>query len=78
MYTDSQACLKIASTASKLGMVWHLEIRYYLVRCIILSRNFELAHCITEENLADLFTKLVAAAQDKRLSIRFYNDCVEK
>ncbi len=76
MYTDSQACLKIASTASKLGMVRHLEIRHHLVRCIVLSGDIVLAYCITEEMLADLFTKIVGTAQDKRLSIRFYNDCV--
>jgi hypothetical protein len=25
--------------------------------------------------IADVFTKIVAGAQDKRLSVRFYNDC---
>jgi hypothetical protein len=78
MYTDSQACLKIATTASKLSMVRHLEIRYHLVRCIVLSGDIALFYCITEEMLADLFTKIVATAQDKRLAIRFYNDCVIK
>ena len=76
LYTDSQACLKIASTASKMGMVRHLEIRYHLVRCIVLSGDIKLVYCITEEMLADLFTKIVAYAQDKRLAVRFYNDCV--
>ena len=76
MYTDSEACLKIANNASKLGMVRHLEIRYHLVRCIILSGDIVLAYCITEEMLADLFTKIVSTAQDKRLAVRFYNDCV--
>jgi hypothetical protein len=76
MYTDSQACLKIATTASKMGMVRHLEIRYHLVRCIVLSGNIALYYCITEEMLADLFTKIVTNAQDKRLAVRFYNDCV--
>jgi len=76
MYTDSQACLKIATNASKLGMVRHLEIRYHLVRCVILSGNVTLEYCITEDMLADLFTKIVASAQDKRLAVRFYNDCV--
>jgi hypothetical protein len=76
MYTDSQACLKIATNASKLGMVRHLEIRYHLVRCIVLSGDIVLEYCITEDMLADLFTKIVATSQDKRLSIRFYNDCV--
>jgi hypothetical protein len=76
MYTDSQACLKIATNASKLGMVRHLEIRYHLVRCVVLSGNIVLEYCITEDMLADLFTKIVTSAQDKRLTIRFYNDCV--
>jgi hypothetical protein len=76
MYTDSQACLKIATSAAKMGMVRHLEIRYHLVRCIVLSGSISLMYCITEEMLADLFTKVVTTAQDKRLAIRFYNDCV--
>ena len=76
MYTDSQACLKIATNASKMGMVRHLEIRYHLVRCVVLSGDIILEYCITEDMLADLFTKIVAAAQDKRLASRFYNDCV--
>jgi hypothetical protein len=77
MYTDSEACLKIATNSAKLGKVRHLEIRYHLVRCLILSGNIVLAYCITEEMLADLFTKIVTTAQDKRLAIRFYNDCRE-
>ncbi len=76
MYTDSQACLKIATNSAKLGMVRHLEIRYHLVRCLILLGNVTLEYCITEEMLADLFTKIVTTAQDKRLAIRFYNDSV--
>jgi hypothetical protein len=74
MYTDSEACMKIANNASKLGMVRHLEIRYHLVRCIILAGDVVLSYCITEEMLADLFTKVVSSAQDKRLAVRFYND----
>jgi hypothetical protein len=76
MYTDSQACLKIATNASKMGMVRHLEIRYHLVRCVVLSGDILLEYCITEEMLADLFTKIVTTAQDKRLAVRFYNDCI--
>ena len=57
-------------------MVRHLEIRYHLVRCLILLGYVTLEYCITEQMLADLFTKIVTTAQDKRLAIRFYNDCV--
>ena len=76
MYTDSQACMKIATSNTTLGKVRHLEIRYHLVRCIILSGDIKMEYCITEEMLADLFTKIVAGSQDKRLAVRFYNDCV--
>jgi hypothetical protein len=68
--------MKIANNGSKLGMVRHLKIRYHLVRCIVLSGNIVLSYCITEEMLADLFTKIVTSAQDKRLAVRFYNDCM--
>jgi hypothetical protein len=61
--------MKIANNGSKLGMVRHLEIRYHLVRCIVLSGNIILSYCITEEMLADLFTKIVTSAQDKRLAV---------
>jgi hypothetical protein len=76
IYTDSQACLKIATSNSTLGKVRHLEIRYHLVRCLVISGDVVMEYCITEEMLADLFTKIVTGAQEKRLAVRFYNDCV--
>ena len=75
VYTDSQACLQIANTSTKLGKVRHVEIRYHLVRCLVISGDIRLVYCITEDMVADIFTKIVSGAQDKRLSIRFYNDC---
>ncbi len=77
MYTDSQVFLKIATNMSKLGMVRHIEIRYHLVRCLVMSGDIKLYYCITEDMLADIFTKIVAGAQDKKLMVRFYNDCDE-
>jgi hypothetical protein len=72
-YTDSQACLHIASNSTRLGNVRHLEIRYHLVRCCVSLGDMEMVFCITEEMVADLFTKLVMAAQDTRLTFRFYS-----
>ncbi len=76
LYTDSQAVLAIATSNSTLGKVRHLQIRYHLVRCVILSGDVELFYCVTEDMLADLFTKVVDGSQDKRLTVRFYNDCI--
>jgi hypothetical protein len=35
--------------------------------------DIEMVFCVTEEMVADLFTKLVMAAQDTRLTFRFYS-----
>jgi hypothetical protein len=35
--------------------------------------DIDMHFCVTEEMVADLFTKLVAAAQDTRLTFRFYS-----
>jgi hypothetical protein len=72
-YTDSQACLHIATNAARLGNVRHLQIRYHLVRCCVSVGDIEMVFCVTEEMVADLFTKMVAAAQDARLILRFYS-----
>ncbi len=34
--------------------------------------DVEMRFCITEEMVADLFTKLVVGAQDERLTVCFY------
>jgi hypothetical protein len=73
MYTDSLACLHIATNPSRLGNVRHLQIRYHLVRCYVSLGDVTMFYCITEEMIADLFTKIVAGAQDQRLSLRFYS-----
>jgi hypothetical protein len=35
--------------------------------------DIDMVFCVTEEMVADLFTKLVTAAQDARLILRFYS-----
>ena len=75
MYTDSTACLAIATNTLKLGNVRHLAIRYNLVRCYVSIGDVEMVYCITEEMVADMMTKIVAANQDARLMVRFYCLC---
>ncbi len=72
-YTDSKACLHIATNLVRLGNVRHLQIRYHLVRCCVSLGDVAMCFCVTEEMVADLLTKLVAAAQDSRLTVRFYS-----
>jgi hypothetical protein len=74
MYTDSMACQHIACNKSRLGKVRHLAIRTHLIRCHISLGDIELVWCTTESMVADVMTKIVSGAQDKRLAVRFYND----
>jgi hypothetical protein len=73
MYTDSMACLHIATNPSRLGNVRHLQIRFHLVRCYVSLGDVAMYYCITEEMIADILTKIVTGAQDQRLSLRFYS-----
>jgi hypothetical protein len=75
MYTDSTACLSIATNVHTLGNVRHLAIRYNLVRCYVTIGEITMRYCVTEEMIADLLTKIVVGSQDARLTIRFYNLC---
>ncbi len=58
IYTDSMACLHM--NPAKLGNVRHLQIRYHLVRYFISFGDAAMFYCLTEEMIADLFTKIVA------------------
>jgi hypothetical protein len=75
MYTDSTACLSIATNSERLGNVRHLSIRYNLIRCYVTIGEISMVYCVTEEMVADLLTKIVSGAQDARLTVRFYNLC---
>jgi hypothetical protein len=75
MYTDSTACLHIATNPTKLGNVRHIQIRYHLVRCYVTLGSIQMLYCVTEEMVADLLTKIVSGAQDLRLTVRFYSLC---
>ena len=74
MYTDSMACKHIADNKSRMGKVRHLAIRTHLVRCHVSMGDINLVWCTTESMVADVMTKIVSGAQDKRLASRFYND----
>jgi hypothetical protein len=73
MYTDSMACLHIATNPARLGNVRHLQIRFHLVRCYVTLGDVEMVYCVTEDMIADLLTKIVSGAQDRKLSLRFYS-----
>ena len=76
VYIDSQAAMSIAANVHSMGNVRHLNIRTHTTRCYISLGDIVLRFVVTEAQVADLFTKIVAAAQEAGLLDRFYNDAV--
>jgi hypothetical protein len=76
LYTDSTACLSIASNPLRLGNVRHLAIRYNLVRCYVTIGEITMRYSVTEEMVADLLTKIVVGSQDARLTVFVSIACV--
>jgi hypothetical protein len=72
VYTDSQASLSIASNRQRMGKIRHIQIRYHLVRCMVINGDVTLYFCVTEDMIADLFTKILSGGPYDRLSARFY------
>ena len=72
VYTDSQASLSIASNRQRMGKIRHIQIRYHLVRCMVIHGDVILYFCVTEDMIADLFTKILSGGPSERWSTRFY------
>jgi hypothetical protein len=72
LYTDSQASLMIASNPVRMGMIRHIAIRYHLVRCMATAGDIDIVFCVTEDQIADLFTKVLCGGVFNRLTYRFY------
>jgi hypothetical protein len=67
VYTDPQACKFIGDNTTKPGRVRHLDIMTHMARCYISLGEVELMWCCTEEELADIFTKVPANLQLKTI-----------
>jgi hypothetical protein len=72
LYTDSQASQSIASNTWKMGQIRHIQIRYHLVRGMVIAGDVVLIFCVTEDMVADLMTKILSGAPYDHLSVRFY------
>ncbi len=72
VYTDSQASQHISMNSQKLGKVRHIAIRYHLVRGMSSAGDIVLIYFVTEDMVADVFTKIMSGAAFDRLASRFY------
>jgi hypothetical protein len=72
VYTDSQASQTISMNSQKMGKIRHIAIRYHLVRVMAANGDVALLYCVTEDMIADLFTKILSGFTFERLATRFY------
>jgi hypothetical protein len=72
LYTDSQASQTISMNSERMGKIRHIAIRYHLVRSMAANGDVFLSYCVTEDMIADLFTKILSGATFDRLAMRFY------
>ena len=64
--------MSIASNTWKMGKIRHIQIRYHLVRGMVLAGDVILVFWVTEDMVADLLTKIMTGSAYDHLSIRFY------
>jgi hypothetical protein len=72
LYTDSQASQTIAMNSQRMGRIRHVAICYHLVRRMATNGEVVLLYCVTEDMIADLFTKVLSGWTFERLATRFY------
>jgi hypothetical protein len=72
MYSDSQASMAIAMNSQRMGKIRHIAIRYHLVRVMAANGDVKINFCVTEDMVADLFTKILSGATFDHLAARFY------
>jgi hypothetical protein len=56
----------------RMGKIRHIAIRYHLVRGLAGRGDIILIFCVTEDMVADLFTKILTGSTFDRLAPRFY------
>ena len=59
VYADNQASIAVANNNTSSSRTKHIDIKYHFTREAIIDNNIRLVHCRTEDNVADIHTKLL-------------------
>lgn len=57
IYVDNKSAISLAKNPVSHSRRKHINIKYHFIREQVNHKIVELVHCMTEENLADIFTK---------------------
>lgn len=59
LYCDNSSSIKLSKNPIMHGRCKHIDVRYHFLRALTKDRVVELVHCKTEDQTADIFTKLL-------------------
>ena len=59
LLTDSLGCVQVSKDPAQHWRLKHIDTKYNYVQGEVLAKNLSIRHVVTEENLADMFTKPV-------------------
>lgn len=68
MFTDSQSAIHLAENSALHSKSKHIQLRYHFIQSILDDGELKLDKIHTDENLADMFTKVVTREKLKSSS----------
>jgi len=57
LYCDNQSTIKISSDPVQKQRTKHIEVHMHYIRELVHDRTITLHYCLTEDQIADIFTK---------------------
>jgi hypothetical protein len=67
LFVDNLSAINLAKNPIAYGRSKHIEMRFHYLRELVCEEQLKLAHCRSEEQLADLLKKVVTNEVFKRL-----------
>ena len=70
IFEDNQACIKLAMNPQQHSRTKHIAVRYFFIRQHLEQGTMRLSYCPTKDQLADVFTKILAGHVSRPLLLR--------
>jgi len=77
IYEDNLSCIKMVYGQLNHQTTKHINVRYHFTKDQVEKGTVEIIHCPTEEMIADVLTKPLAADQHQYLSLRILNHSMQ-
>jgi hypothetical protein len=67
IHEDNMSTLKVAKNPELHGRTKHIDVKYFFVQELVEKLVFDIVHCSTEKQIADIFTKALGKIAFQRL-----------